>query len=49
MKIRILTETHEHQGQPVEKGTILDVDDNTGKHFVAIGAAEPVNTPKKKE
>lgn len=42
IKIKIKTETHEHEGRPVPAGTILEVDETTGKHLVDIGAAEPV-------
>lgn len=47
MKIKILTDTHEHQGEPVKPGTILEVDETTGKHLVAISAAEPAPTKTK--
>lgn len=42
MKIKIKTETHEHQGEKVAPGTVLDVDEPTGEHFIAIGVAEAV-------
>lgn len=41
MKIKILSETHEHQGEKVKPGTILDVDEPTAKHLIELGAAEP--------
>jgi hypothetical protein len=44
MKIKILTDTHEHQDQKVQPGTVLDVDEPTGKHLIDIGAAEPAKT-----
>ncbi|HOD32984.1 MAG TPA: hypothetical protein PKO12_05865 [Holophaga sp.] len=46
MKIKITTDTHEHQDEKVKPGTVLDVDEPTGKHLISLGAAEPVTTTK---
>jgi hypothetical protein len=40
VKVRILSETHEHEDKPVPKGTVLDVSPRTAKHLVQVGAAE---------
>jgi hypothetical protein len=45
VKVRILTETHEHAGKIVPKGTVLDVSPKTATHFVKIGAGEFVAAP----
>jgi hypothetical protein len=45
VKVRILTETHEHAGTIVPKGTVLDVSPKTATHFVKIGAGEFVAAP----
>lgn len=42
MKIKIKTDSHTHKDEPVPVGTVLDVDDATGKHLIEIGAADPV-------
>lgn len=49
MKIKVKTETHIHEGKPVPSGTILDVDEPTGKHFIEVGAADPVKGGKDSE
>lgn len=38
--VRILSETHEHEGALVPKGTVIDLDIPTADHLVAIKAAE---------
>lgn len=40
VKVRIISETHEHEGKRVSKGTILDVSPATAAHLVDLGAAE---------
>lgn len=42
VKVRILTDTHEHNDKPVPKGTVLDVSPKTAAHFVETGTAEIV-------
>lgn len=41
-KIKIITDTHSHQDKLVPPGTVLEVDTETGRHLIAIGAADPV-------
>ena len=47
MKIKIKTDTHVHRGKTVPVGSILETDDETARHFIAIGAADPVPTDAK--
>lgn len=49
MKIKIVTSTHEHQGEQVEPGTVLEVDETTGQHLIAIGAALAEHASKAKK
>jgi|GEM_PF-3807339 len=44
VKVRILTETHEHEGKRVPKGAVLDVSPRTAQHFVEVKAAELVGS-----
>jgi hypothetical protein len=43
-RVRILTETHEHAGQLVDKDSELDLDTPTADHLIAIGAAAAVGS-----
>jgi hypothetical protein len=49
MKIRICSENHKHQGEKVAPGTVLEVDEPTGKHLIALGAAEAIPADKAKK
>lgn len=46
MKIKITSETHQHKGETVKPGTVLDVDETTGQHLISLGAAEAQTTAK---
>jgi len=49
VRVRILTETHEHEDKPVPPGTVLEVSAKTATHLIQVGAAaladEPTVTP----
>lgn len=44
-KIRITVENHYHQGKPVEKGAVLEMDDIDAELVVAAQAGEPTTKP----
>lgn len=45
VRVRITSETHEHEDKPVKKGTVLEVHPATATHLVKLGAAEFVGAP----
>lgn len=40
-RVRILTETHEHRGQTVPKGAVIEVDDRDAEWLIRDKVAEP--------
>jgi hypothetical protein len=46
MKIKILSDSHSHKNKPLPSGSEIDVDDLTGQHLIAIGAAVAVSGRK---
>lgn len=46
MKIKLITDRHEHAGELVPPGTVLDIPDNLADYMIANGLAEPVLSAK---
>lgn len=46
MRINITADGHEHAGLPAPKGTVLDVDEATGRWLVEQRIGTPVPPPK---
>lgn len=43
VKVRLLTETHEHENKKVPKGTVLEMHPATATHLIELKAVELVS------
>jgi hypothetical protein len=48
MKVKIITESHEHEGKLCKVGDVLDVDQDRAEWLREHGVAEPLNPAKSK-